>query len=111
MQGKESFVCLNYGHALNEKITPQVGGSMTDVKGPKGIEGHRWDPKPSTLKPKQQTNLTFYALGAMQPREIPKATLNSNTYSKPGKKMAKEGAETTELAWDSFPRVPPKFLG
>ena len=84
---------------------------MTEVKGPKGIEGHRWDSNPSTLKPKQQTNLTFYALGAMQPRETPTATVNRNTYSKPGKKMAKEGAETTVLAWGSFPRVPPKFLG
>jgi hypothetical protein len=83
---------------------------MTEVKGPKGSEEHRWDPKPSTLKPKDQTNLTFYALGAMQPRALSNATVNNNTYSKPGKKMAKEGEETTELAWERFPNIPSKFL-
>jgi hypothetical protein len=91
-------------------ITPYKGGSMSNVKKPEGVEGHSWNKVPPKLPPEKQTRMTFFALGAMLPRRESKATVNSNNYRLPSKKLAKEGKETTELARENFPHIPPKFL-
>jgi hypothetical protein len=78
------------------------------VKRPEGIKNHQWEP--SDLPPQKKTKLTFYALGAMQPGKESKATINSNDYEKLPEDLAESAEECTGLAWEKFPRIPPKFL-
>ena len=75
----------------------------------KKTEGHSWDRIPPKLPPEKQTKLTFFALGAMLPQKESKATVGNNEYGMLPKKLASKAEKTTELAWEYFPHLEPKF--